>query len=253
MANKRMFNSAIVESDAFLDMPLSTQALYFHLCMKADDDGFVNPKTVMKVLGSTHDELKVLIGKRFVLTFDTGVVVIKHWVIHNLIRADLYQESLYQDERKSIGMKDNGAYTEMRDGVAPLRTPEPPKWLKLRRGEPLFPRTADVPRAVRRLDKIRLDKISNNTLTSFTLFWQSYPKKVSKVSAERAWKKLTPSPELIETILKDVTTRSASEAWSKDDRKFCPHPATYLNQKRWEDEQEAQPEALRFINLDAKA
>ena len=84
-----MFSPDITSSDAFLDMPASTQVLYFHLGMRADDDGFVTPKMVMRLLGSAEDDLKVLIAKRFILPFESGVVVIKHWLIHNLIRADL--------------------------------------------------------------------------------------------------------------------------------------------------------------------
>ena len=86
MANKRMFNIKIVDSDAFLDMPLSTQCLYFHLNMRADDDGFVgNPKRIQRLIGASDDDLKLLIVKKFILTFENGVIVIKHWRIHNKI------------------------------------------------------------------------------------------------------------------------------------------------------------------------
>ncbi|MEK7578396.1 MAG: hypothetical protein AAB456_01590 [Patescibacteria group bacterium] len=152
-----MFSPDIVCSDAFLDMPPSTQALYFHLAVRADDDGFVNPKMIMRLIGSPDDDLKVLLAKRFVLKFESGVVVIKHWLIHNLIRADLYKETLYLEEKNIIGVKDNGAYTELRDGVSPLKKIEAPEWLKRRRGES---RTADVPFAVPRLGKVRLGKVN---------------------------------------------------------------------------------------------
>ena len=79
MAEKRMFTKKIVDSDAFLDMPLSTQALYFHLNMQADDDGFVNnPKKIQRVIGASADDLKLLIAKRFVLGFESGIIVVKH-------------------------------------------------------------------------------------------------------------------------------------------------------------------------------
>lgn len=150
-----MFSPDIVSSDAFLDMPASSQVLYFHLAMRADDDGFVTPKMVMRLLGSAEDDLKVLLGKRFLLPFESGVVVIKHWLIHNLIRADLYKETTYLKEKSLLGLNEYGAYTELRDGVAELKTIESPEWLKRRRGEV---RTASVPQAVHRLGKDRLGK-----------------------------------------------------------------------------------------------
>lgn len=156
MAQRRMFSQDIVSSDAFLDMPTSSQVLYFHLAMRADDDGFITPKMTMRVIGSGDDDLKVLIAKRFVLVFEGGVVVIKHWLIHNLIRADLYKETLYKKEKSTLGLNENGAYTELRDGVSEIKTTEPPKWLKARRGEL---RTANVPQTVHRLGKVSIGKV----------------------------------------------------------------------------------------------
>lgn len=102
----------IVDSDAFLEMPLSTQCLYFHLNMRADDDGFIgNPKRICKLVGCNDDDLKLLIAKRFVLVFDNGVIVIKHWRMHNTLRKDRYTPTAYQDELKQIGIKENGSYT----------------------------------------------------------------------------------------------------------------------------------------------
>lgn len=148
-----MFSADIVASDAFLEMPTSTRELYFQLGMYADDDGFVNPKKIMRMVGASDDDLKVLLGKRFLLLFQSGVVVIKHWLIHNLIRADLYKETLYKTEKASLGLNDNGGYTELRVGVAELKPVEAPKWLKIRRKEL---RTADVPKTALRLGKDRL-------------------------------------------------------------------------------------------------
>lgn len=118
MAEKRMFTQKIVDSDAFLDVPLSTQALYFHLNMHADDDGFVNnPKKIQRVIGASLDDLKLLIAKRFILVFENGVIVIKHWRMHNLLRKDRYNPTQYQDQMERLELKDNGAYTE--------KSPEP--------------------------------------------------------------------------------------------------------------------------------
>lgn len=112
MAERRMFAKTIIDSDAFLDMPLSTQALYFHLGMRADDEGFINnPKKIQRMIGASDDDLKVLIAKRFVLPFDTGIVVIKHWRIHNYIQKDRFKETVYQEERSALTVKENGAYS----------------------------------------------------------------------------------------------------------------------------------------------
>src|SRR3990167_5967827 len=114
MAKKRMFSTQIVDSDAFLDMPVSSQLLYFHLVMRADDEGFVgNPKKIMRTIGIQEDDFKVLLAKRFILTFESGVVVIKHWLIHNAIRMDRFNKTAYQEERNLLFIKDNKGYTEI--------------------------------------------------------------------------------------------------------------------------------------------
>ena len=108
MAERRMFAKTIIDSDAFLDMPLSSQALYFHLSMRADDEGFVNnPKRIQRTIGASDDDFKVLVAKNFVIKFESGVIVIKHWKIHNYIRGDRITKSKYEDERSLLSVKDN--------------------------------------------------------------------------------------------------------------------------------------------------
>lgn len=112
MANKRMFTMKIVDSDAFLDMPLSSQCLYFHLNMRADDDGFIgNPKRVMKIVGASEDDLKLLIAKSFLLVFENGVIVIKHWRMHNTLSKSRYHETTYTDEKGCLKIKKNNSYS----------------------------------------------------------------------------------------------------------------------------------------------
>ena len=114
MAKKRMFSIDIVGSDAFLDLPYSAQCLYFQLGMRADDDGFVgNPKTIQRIAGTKASDLELLVKKRFLLQFPSGVVVIKHWKINNQIQKDRYTPTVYTEEYKSLYIKDNKAYTEM--------------------------------------------------------------------------------------------------------------------------------------------
>lgn len=112
MAERRMFAKKITESDAFLDMPSSTQMLYFHLSMNADDDGFVNnPKKIQRMCGASDDDFKLLIAKSFVILFESGIIVIKHWKMHNYIQSDRYRPTDYVDEKSMLGIKKNKAYT----------------------------------------------------------------------------------------------------------------------------------------------
>jgi hypothetical protein len=111
MAERRMFAKTIIGSDAFMDMPQSTQLLYFHLGMAGDDDGFVNkPKTIMRTIGSGDDDLRILAAKKFIIPFDSGVIVIKHWRIHNYIAKDRYSETKYKDEFRTLELDENRAY-----------------------------------------------------------------------------------------------------------------------------------------------
>ncbi|QLK66744.1 conserved phage C-terminal domain-containing protein [Lactiplantibacillus plantarum] len=112
MAQRRMFSKKITDTDLFLEMPLSSQALYFHLNMHADDDGFVaNAKTIKRMTGASEDDLKILLAKQFIFSFESGVVVIKDWKIHNYIRKDTYNSTIYGDEKKELVEDANGAYT----------------------------------------------------------------------------------------------------------------------------------------------
>jgi len=143
-----MFSLEIVDTDAFLEMPTSTQALYFHLAMRADDDGFVsNPKKILRMLGGNEDDLKVLLTKRFILSFDNGIIVIKHWRINNYIQNDRYKPTKYIEQKNTLTLKENGSYTECIQNVSKLDT-------QIRLDET-------------RLDKIRLDKTPSQIMEEF--------------------------------------------------------------------------------------
>lgn len=111
MAQKRMFDKIITNDDNFLEMPNSTQALYFHLSMNADDDGFVNNwKSIMKITGTKEDDLKILISKSYLIPFDSGILVIKHWRINNYLRGDRYRPTQFQKEFNMLENHENKAY-----------------------------------------------------------------------------------------------------------------------------------------------
>ena len=122
MAERRMFAKTIIDSDAFLDMPATTQLLYFHLSMRADDDGFVNkPKAIMRTIGCKEDDMKLLFAKKFLIPFESGVVVIKHWKIHNYIRKDTYTETKYKEEKSTLVMDENNAYRIAENSALQIR------------------------------------------------------------------------------------------------------------------------------------
>lgn len=112
MAERRMFAKSIIDSDSFIDMPTSSRLLYYDLSMRADDDGFVNsPKKIMRMTGASDDDLKLLVAKKFLIPFESGVVVIKHWKIHNYIQKDRYKETLHLEEKALLSTLENKEYS----------------------------------------------------------------------------------------------------------------------------------------------
>lgn len=168
-----MFSKTIIDSDAFLEMPLSTQALYFHLNMRADDDGFINnPKKIQRMVGCADDDFKILLAKRFIMAFESGVIVIKHWRLHNCIRRDTYKETLYIEEKSSLYVKPDGAYTDHPlDAMPLLVTP------------PLRDCDEDVTQI--RLDKIREDNIAPQASPKSTRFVPPSLEEVAAYCKER--------------------------------------------------------------------
>ena len=116
MAEKRMFTKIITESDLFLDMPLSAQCLYFHLNMEADDDGFIDSvKRIKRMIGASDDDLKLLIAKQFLIPFESGVIVIKHWRLHNTLRKDRYKETIHKEEKEQLQENEDTSYSMVAD------------------------------------------------------------------------------------------------------------------------------------------
>lgn len=226
MAQKRMFSNSVVESDDFLEMPDSSQNLYFHLSMHADDDGFVGKwKSIMRMTGKKEDDLKILIAKSFLIPFDTGIIVIKHWRLNNYIQKDRYKETIYKKEKALLSINESNVYN--------LDT-----------------------ECIHSIDKNRLDKISidniygQNEMTEtestqetiklweeqFKVFYEKYPRKVKKQDVKKWFKNNKPSNELFSSMLHRLEQFRASKDWQKDGGQYIPYPTTWLNQKRWEDE-----------------
>ncbi|EHV0152366.1 DNA replication protein [Enterococcus faecalis] len=196
-----MFAKTIIDSDAFLDMPLSTQSLYFHLSMRADDDGFINnPKKIQRMVGCGDDDLKLLMAKRFILVFDSGVIVIKHWKIHNYIRNDRYKPTLYQEEKAELAEKNSKAYTFKTEVIESEN----------RLGIPDDNRMGYQMDTQVRLGKDRLvkDKKKNSVEPSSTMHelfekvWKTYPKKTNKKKAREQFLKKFKTEEDLESFKK---------------------------------------------------
>lgn len=114
MAERRMISKKITDTDIFLDMPLSTQALYFHFIQNADDDGFVgSPNSIIRKIGANKNDYDLLIAKKFIITFESGICVIKHWRIHNYIQNDRYNPTRYLEEREMLTIEENKTYSEL--------------------------------------------------------------------------------------------------------------------------------------------
>ena len=133
MAERRMFSKTIIDSDLFMDLPLTAQALYFHLAMRADDDGFIgNSKKLCRMLGVGEEDLALLIEKELLIKFDSGVVAVKHWKVNNLIKNDRYKATIYQEEKSFLEVENN---TYRKCEKKPRRAPQKdekaslePKW-----------------------------------------------------------------------------------------------------------------------------
>lgn len=231
-----MFSDEITTSDAFLDMPTESQLLYFHLGMNADDDGFIaNTKMTQRILGASDDALKILFAKKFLLAFENGVCVIKHWRINNYIRKDIYKETKYIEQKRRLYIRENGAYSlnsekaiELPSGHFTLQD----KFGKDVENEPQDStstprrRNGDVGKV--RIGKDRLEKIP------FADFWKIYPNKVEKKKAEAKWDALP--IETQQLILADIPKRCLGEKWSKENGRFVEMPTTYINGERWNDQ-----------------
>lgn len=220
MAKKRMFSIAIVDTDAFLDMPLSTQALYFHLNMRADDDGFVgNPKRIQSFIGASEDDLKLLIAKRFILVFENGVIVIKHWRMHNTLRKDRYTPTNYLDELHSLGIKENKAYT---DDITKAVISWLPDGCQI--GNP----DIDKGKEIDKDKEIDIDKDKENISSKeleefFDAIWAEYPVKRGKGSVSKSKKKI------LYKIGIGQLKRCINRYLAETDKRYLKNGSTFFN------------------------
>ena len=212
MANRRMFSKDIVGSDAFLDMPATSQLLYFHLGMEADDDGFVSsPSRISRTIGANDDDIKVLLGKRFIIAFPSGIIVIKHWKINNSIQVDRYHETQYLEEKKALITKENKSYTECIQDVSKMDSQS-----SLGKSS---------------LGKSRQVDMSEKS-DAFDQFWTAYPKKELKRRAREIWGRKGLDSKVAE-ILSFIVSASLTDRWTKG---YIKQPTAFLNGECWNDD-----------------
>lgn len=234
MANRRMFSKVITNSDLFLDMPMSSQLLYFHLGMNADDDGFVQLRSVMRTLGSTEDDARVLFAKAMLLKFEDGVVVIRDWLIHNEIRRDRYKPSFYSEQKNLLTVLPNRRYDLVVPNDNHLAT-------QVRLGKDNKYRSSKTPNTPPNDDQQR---------PLFEEFWKLYPRKVGKAKAMSTYFNLMrgeKDPALSKKIIQGLERSLKVWATEKREKQYVPHATTWLNQRRWEDEDETVTSSFRQI------
>lgn len=247
MAERRMFAKTIIDSDKFLDMPLSAQALYFHLSMRADDEGFIsNPKKIMRMIGSDEDSMKLLIAKQFIIPFESGIVVIKHWRIHNYIQSDRFKDTICTEERKQLGYADNKEYVKLDPNcihdVSSLETQYS-------------------------IGKISIDKDNKNNIyadsksayeSEFNSIWKLYPRKEGKSNAYKSYVKAREDGETKESILDGLNRYLTQIEAESTPTKYIKHGSTWFNQRCWHDEyrneldeiNENRPDYLKVLKIE---
>lgn len=249
MAEKRMFSMHIIDSDAFLEMSIHAQLLYFHLGMRADDDGFINnPSKIMRIIGTNQDDIvllkkamDLLIEKKFIIMFDSGVVVIKHWLVNNYLRTDRKKSTTQTAEFNQLKLKNNKSYTLINNaGITDVRQ---------------MSGNCQVS-----IDKIRLDKYSIDTIdhqddrviafdskentkskteliNEFELLWKLYPRKIGKEKSLKKYLEYSKNTDdLFQKVKVGINNYLEYIKTNSIENSYIKHGTTYFNNKSWEDE-----------------
>ena len=241
MGNRRMFSKSVCHSARFLRMPVSSRDLYFNLGLEADDEGIVEAFSVMRLVGSTEDDLRVLVAKGFVQILNEDLVTyITDWKENNLIRSDRFQPSRYHEllvkmqSSDTVGIPNDNQVTTKRIPTGYQMDTE----VKLSK------------------DKLSKDKRSKeNTIVEvvddkdlwFSEFWKLYPRKVAKANAEKAFKKKCKSESDYTAIMRGL--QNYIKSCKGKDSQYIAHPATWINGERWNDEESSGKSGNAFLNM----
>lgn len=216
-----MFSMKIVDTDAFLEMPQSSQLLYFHLAMRADDDGFIsNPRRIMKMIGSNDDDFKVLLLKRFLLNFESGVCVIKHWLIHNLVRGDRYTPTQYIREKQMLIIDDKTKKYSLNNGSQLVIPNDNQRMTQDRLGEDS-------------IDKIKEEKDIYGEFENVKLKKEEHQKLVENIGENNT-----------KVIIEELSSYMASKG-----KRYSSHYATLLNwaRRKYQESQRSQNNKRKIV------
>ncbi|GAO99857.1 hypothetical protein [Fructobacillus ficulneus] len=239
MAQRRMLSKKVTDTDIFLEMPLSAQALYFHLNMHADDDGFIsNVKTIQRMVGSSEDDRKLLEAKQFILPFDSGVVVIKDWRIHNYIQKDRYNKTIYTSEREQLAIDENGSYTkciQVVDGMETQVRLGKDRLGKDRLGNsnttiPL--KGNDIP--PKKPASKKLSKDLEQEKADFEALWKLYPRKEGKKPAFKHYQKAIKDGVTNNQIQDGIIAYSKTVA--NTEKSYIKQGETFFSKRSWDDD-----------------
>lgn len=259
---RRMINSAYISSsDMFTEMSHSAQALYIHLMLSADDYGFIgNPKTTARLIGCGKETLNELEKYSFIIWFESGCVVIKHWWCHQSIPEKRIKDTQWQEELSLLTKKDNGAYTlvskvsaNCQQTVDKVLTKCLPNIIKsnlsksnisikniaqndFERGGVQGEQNEQIDTFSKNDTKVDTVDDTSELVTPFEMFWNDYPRKVGKAKCLNWFKAHKVDTELIADMLNAIEKQKSSEQWIKDSGQYIPHPYTWLNRGGWEDE-----------------
>lgn len=240
MAEKRMFAKSVVWSGVFLDLPLTAQAVYFHLSMQADDEGFLdNVQPIMRMIGAKRGDLALLIEKGLVLQPSERVFVIAHWRVNNYLRNDRQHATLYTKERDGLILNEKGIYEQKNpclsgkndDGIPTVYQRYGQNSIEENSIYNIYSRSDEQKEPVKHHSRDECMKDA-----CFLQFWNAYPRKTNKKKAVAAWNRMQPNEKLFSEIMTALEEQKKQAQWNRDDGQYIPHAATWLNGRRWEDE-----------------
>lgn len=235
MAERRMFAKSVIDSDIFLDMPLSTQALYFHLSMRADDDGFINNvKRIMRMTGCSEDDMKILIMKRFIIPFSSGIVVVTHWKVHNYIQKDRYRPSQLPEKQLVVLGKNNIYEIQLQEDEPKCIQDVSEMETECVHDGYVGKDRVSIGKSRVRLNNIRPSDKQMNEL--FDEIWNLYPRKEGRKKAFEAFKRSLKHGADIEDIRKGILNYIEQIRINRTDRNYIKMGSTYFTQESWNDE-----------------
>lgn len=241
MAQRRMFSKDITTSDVFVDMPSSSQLLYFHLGMEADDDGFLgNARMLSRAYGMNNDDLKLLEAKGFVISFPTGVTVIKDWKINNQIRKDRHKPTIYQEEKSLLTVDINGSYLVGNQTTTIQQPTDNQTGDSLATQYSIGKGSIDensIDRVEPKNSEASSSKLDKELLQSnFNRLWELYPKKQGKTNAFKAYEKAIKEGATDLEIEKGIEAYKKQIEIQRTELQFIKQGSTWFNQKCWNDE-----------------